>query len=75
MSALQVGTDTLHHVPDPHTSPWGLVVLHTDHPLHELSWLCAADAPPVLDTRRRSPLTKTAAPPEAGVPAAAEVTA
>ncbi|MFE1589274.1 hypothetical protein ACFW6Q_26745 [Streptomyces sp. NPDC058737] len=50
-------------------------VLHTDHPLHELSWLCAADAPPVLDTRRRSPLTKTAAPPEAGVPAAAEVTA
>nr|WP_121701241.1 nucleotide sugar dehydrogenase [Streptomyces sp. E5N298] len=73
--SLRVGTDTLHHVPDPHSRPWDLVVLHTVHPVHDLTWLCAADAPAVLDTRQRGPLTRAAARATTGVPPTAEATA
>ncbi|WP_395574486.1 nucleotide sugar dehydrogenase [Streptomyces sp. BK79] len=70
--SVGVGAGTLHHVPDPHTRPWDLVVLHTVHPVHDLTWLCAGDAPPVLDPRQRGALA-TGTP--AGVTAEAEVTA
>jgi nucleotide sugar dehydrogenase len=73
--SLRVGTDTLHHVPDPHSRPWDLVVLHTVHPVHDLTWLCAADAPAVLDTRQRGPLTRAVARATTGVPPTAEATA
>ncbi|MDT0612900.1 nucleotide sugar dehydrogenase [Streptomyces lancefieldiae] len=49
--SVTVAGRVLHHVADPHTRPWDLVVLHTVHPVHDLSWL--ADAPRVLDTRQR----------------------
>ncbi|MEV5757191.1 nucleotide sugar dehydrogenase [Streptomyces tendae] len=73
--SLRVGADTLHHVPDPHTRPWDLVVLHTVQPVHDLTWLCAADAPPILDTRQRGPLAGAAARAGSGARPAAEVTA
>ncbi|MGX1028377.1 UDP-N-acetyl-D-glucosamine dehydrogenase [Streptomyces ambofaciens] len=73
--SLRVGADVLHHVPDPHSRPWDLVVLNTVHPVHDLTWLCADDAPAVLDTRQRGPLTKAAARAATGVPPTAEATA
>ncbi|MEJ1197923.1 MULTISPECIES: nucleotide sugar dehydrogenase [unclassified Streptomyces] len=69
--SVRVGAGTLHHVPDPHTSPWDLVVLHTVHPVHDLEWLRAAGSPPLLDTRQRGALAAT----RAAVTAEAEVTA
>ncbi|CAM5318951.1 nucleotide sugar dehydrogenase [Streptomyces violaceorubidus] len=72
--SLRVGADALHHVPDPHTRRWDLVVLNTVHPVHDLTWLCAADAPPVLDTRQRG-LARAVARTGTGVPPAAEATA
>ncbi|MCA1222277.1 nucleotide sugar dehydrogenase [Streptomyces sp. 8L] len=73
--SLRIGADALHHVPDPHTRPWDLVVLHTVHSVHDVTWLWAADAPPVLDTRQRGPLPETAARAKVGVLPAAEATA
>ncbi|WP_328659160.1 nucleotide sugar dehydrogenase [Streptomyces sp. NBC_00334] len=71
--SLRVGTDALRHVPDPHGRPWDLVVLHTVHAVHDLTWLSAVDAPPVLDTRQRGPLPRAAS--GSGALPPAEVTA
>ncbi|MET9136347.1 nucleotide sugar dehydrogenase [Streptomyces parvulus] len=66
--SLRTASGPLDHVPDPHTRAWDLVVLNTVHTVHDLAWLRAADAPPVLDTRQRGPVAPRPAP-------AAEVTA
>ncbi|MFC7887261.1 nucleotide sugar dehydrogenase [Streptomyces sp. NPDC057376] len=64
--SVTLETGVLHHVPDPHTRPWDLVVLHTVHPVHDLTWLRTADAPPVLDTRQRGTLPGAGAGADAG---------
>ncbi|MFC8223278.1 nucleotide sugar dehydrogenase [Streptomyces sp. NPDC057362] len=51
--SVVLGGQELRHTDAPHERSWDLVILHTTHPVHDLSWL--EDVPRLLDTRQRRP--------------------